>query len=123
MRMRSALIMAFNQKQLKLSSPARRRLSTGEIFNYIAVDAYLMAESLFWFHMEWSLVLQLILSIGVLLTVVNLSAFPVLVPILVIGYLNVPYAKTCKKWQSLYKIAQDERLRATTETLNNMKII
>lgn len=123
MRMRSALIMAIYEKLLKLSSLARRRHSTGEIVNYIAVDAYRMAESLYWFHMEWSLVLQLIFAIGILFVVVGLSALPAIVPILVIGFLNVPFARMYNKYQSRYKVAQDERLRATMEVLNNMKII
>lgn len=123
MRMRSALIMAIYGKLLKLSSLARRRHSTGEIVNYIAVDAYRMAESLYWFHMEWSLVLQLILAIGILFIVVGLSALPAIVPVLVIGFLNVPFARMYNKYQSRYKVAQDERLRATMEVLNNMKII
>ncbi|PQM33372.1 hypothetical protein Pyn_05453 [Prunus yedoensis var. nudiflora] len=40
MKMRSGLIAAIYQKQLKLSSLGRRRHSAGEIVNYIAVDAY-----------------------------------------------------------------------------------
>lgn len=123
MRMRSALIMAIYGKLLKLSSLARRRHSTGEIVNYIAVDAYRMAESLYWFHMEWSLVLQLILAIGILFIVVGLSTLPAIVPVLVIGFLNLPFARMYNKYQSRYKVAQDERLRATMEVLNNMKII
>lgn len=123
MRMRSALIMGIDERLLKLSSLARRRHSTRETVNYIAVDVYRMAESLYWFHMEWSLVLQLILAIGVLVKVVGLSALPAIIPILVIGFLNVPFAKMYNKCQSRYKIAQDERLRATMEVLTNMKII
>ncbi|TXG68642.1 hypothetical protein EZV62_003577 [Acer yangbiense] len=123
MRMRSALIMAIYRKQLKLSSLARRRHSTGEIVNYIAVDAYRMAEALYWFHLEWSLVVQLFLAIGVLFKVVGLSAFPGLVFVLITGFLNVPFARIYNKCQILYKVAQEERLRAMSEVLNNMKII
>ncbi|KAK7821992.1 abc transporter c family member 8, partial [Quercus suber] len=51
---------------LKLSSLGRRRHSTGEIVNYIAVDAYRMGEFPWWFHSSWSFVLQLFLAIGIL---------------------------------------------------------
>ncbi|KAK8989742.1 hypothetical protein V6N11_064159 [Hibiscus sabdariffa] len=77
MRMRSALIVAVYQKQLKLSSLGRRRHSAGEIVNYIAVDAYRMGEFAWWFHLTWSLVLQLFMSIGVLFSVVGVGAIPV----------------------------------------------
>ncbi|TXG54177.1 hypothetical protein EZV62_019433 [Acer yangbiense] len=75
MRMRSALIMAIYRKQLKLSGLAKRRHSTGKIVNYVAVNAYRMTESMYWF-------------------------------------LNIHFAKTYNKCQSLFKVAQGERLRA-----------
>ncbi|KAK9923579.1 hypothetical protein M0R45_031988 [Rubus argutus] len=123
MRMRSTLMVAVYRKQLKLSSVGRRRHSAGEIVNYIAVDAYRMGEFPWWFHSIWSLVLQLFLAIGVLFWVVGLGALPGLVPLIICGLLNVPFAKVLQKCQSQFMIAQDERLRATSEILNSMKII
>jgi ABC-type multidrug transport system fused ATPase/permease subunit len=91
--------------------------------NYIAVDAYRMGDTLWWFHTAWSLVLQLFLAIGILFKVVGLGALPGLIPIAVISLLNLPYAKMYNKYQSRFMVARDERLRATMEILNNMKII
>jgi len=101
----------------------RRRHSAGVIMNYIAVDAYRMGDTLWWFHTAWSLVLQLFLAIGILFKVVGLGALPGLIPIAVISLLNLPYAKMYNKYQSRFMVARDERLRATMEILNNMKII
>ncbi|XVF86793.1 hypothetical protein PTKIN_Ptkin18bG0071200 [Pterospermum kingtungense] len=123
MRIRSALMVAVYRKQLKLSSLGRRRHSTGEIVNYIAVDAYRMGESPWWFHSTWSLLLQLFMSLAVLFSVVGVGAIPGLVPLLVCGFLNMPFAKILQKCQSGLMIAQDERLRITSEILNSMKII
>nr|POE75678.1 abc transporter c family member 8 [Quercus suber] len=123
MRMRSALMVAVYQKQLKLSSLGRRRHSTGEIVNYIAVDAYRMGEFPWWFHSSWSFVLQLFLAIGILFWVVGLGALTGLVPLLICGILNVPFANMLQKCQTQFMIAQDERLRSTSEILNSMKII
>ncbi|KAH8514551.1 hypothetical protein Peur_058121 [Populus x canadensis] len=123
MRMRSALMVAIYKKQLNLSSSGRRRHSTGEIVNYIAVDAYRMGEFPWWFHSTWSLALQLFLSIGVLFFVVGLGALTGLVPLLLCGLLNVPFARMLQKCQAELMISQDERLRATSEILNSMKII
>ncbi|KAH8514550.1 hypothetical protein H0E87_007403, partial [Populus deltoides] len=111
------------EKQLQLSSMGRRRHSAGVIMNYIAVDAYRMGDTLWWFHTAWSLVLQLFHAIGILFKVVGLGALPGLIPIAVISLLNVPYAKMYNKYQSRFMVARDERLRATMEILNNMKII
>ncbi|CAM8890256.1 unnamed protein product [Rhodiola kirilowii] len=123
MRMRSALMIAIYQKQLRLSSSGRRRHSTGEVVNYIAVDAYRMGEFPWWFHSVWSLTLQLFLSIGVLFGIVGLGALPGLIPLLICGVLNIPFAKYLQTCQAKFMVAQDERLRATSEILNNMKII
>ncbi|KAL9244577.1 hypothetical protein vseg_018344 [Gypsophila vaccaria] len=123
MKMRSALIVAIYEKQLKLSSLGRRHHSTGEIVNYISVDAYRMGEFTWWFHTGWSYVVQLILSIGVLVKIAGSGALPGLVPLVICGLLNVPYAKLLQNCQSRIAVAQDERLRATSEILNNMKVI
>ncbi|KAF6164725.1 hypothetical protein GIB67_040977 [Kingdonia uniflora] len=123
MRMRSALMVAIYKKQLKLSSVARRRHSTGEIVNYIAVDAYRMGEFPFWFHSAWAYALQLFLAIGVLFGIVGLGALPGLVPLIICCLLNLPFAKMLQTCQSQFMVAQDERLRATSEVLNNMKVI
>lgn len=123
LRMRSAIMVAIYQKQLILSSLGRKRHSTGEIMNYIAFDAYRMGDTLWWFHRAWSLVLQLFLSIGIIFKVVGLAALPGLVPILVVIILDIPFAKLHKKHQSQFMVAQEERLRATMEALNNMKTI
>ncbi|KAJ8643282.1 hypothetical protein MRB53_005030 [Persea americana] len=65
-RMRSALTSAGYRKLLKLSSSSRRKHSTGEIVNYIAVDAYRLGEFPWWFHTTWTAPLQLAFAISVL---------------------------------------------------------
>lgn len=123
MRMRSALMVAVYKKQLKLSSVGRGRHSTGEIVNYIAVDAYRMGEFPMWFHLGWTCGLQIFLGVAVLFVVVGLGVLPGLVPFLICGILNVPFAKILQKCQTEFMIAQDKRLRSMSEILNNMKII
>ncbi|KAL1197425.1 ABC transporter C family member 8 [Cardamine amara subsp. amara] len=123
MRMRSALMVAAYRKQLKLSSLGRKRHSSGEIVNYIVVDAYRMGEFLWWFHSGWSLTVQLLLSTAVLFGVVGAGAFPGLILLLLCGLLNLPFAKMLQNCQTQFMIAQDKRLRATSEILNSMKVI
>ncbi|KAL2337977.1 hypothetical protein Fmac_012423 [Flemingia macrophylla] len=123
LKMRSALMVAVYRKQLKLSSSARRRHSTGEIVNYIAVDAYRMGEFPWWFHMTWTSALLLLLSIAVLFGVVGVGALPSLVPLLICGLINIPFAKIIQNCMAKFMISQDDRLRSTSEILNGMKII
>ncbi|KAI7727049.1 hypothetical protein M8C21_007881, partial [Ambrosia artemisiifolia] len=101
MRMRSALMVKVYEKQLKLSNLGRIHHSTGEVVNYIAVDAYRM----------------------VLLYVVGIGVLPGLVPLILCALLNLPFAKAMQKSQLEFMAAQDKRLRSTSEILNNMKVI
>ncbi|GKB39349.1 ABC transporter C family member 8-like protein [Tanacetum coccineum] len=115
MRMRSALMVAVYEKQLKLSNIGRKRHSTGEVMNYIAVDAYRMGEFPLWFHVSWSSFIQLILAIGVLFSIVGIGVLPGLAPIIICGLLNLPFAKAIQKCQLEFMMAQDKRLRSTSE--------
>ncbi|XXG45908.1 hypothetical protein AAC387_Pa02g0869 [Persea americana] len=123
MRMRSALMVAVYRKLLKLSSSGRRKHSTGEIVNYIAVDAYRLGEFPWWFHTTWTIPLQLAFAIGILFGTVGLAALPGLILLIICGFFNIPLAKNWQKCQSQFMEAQDQRLRATSEVLNNIKII
>ncbi|KAF0901840.1 hypothetical protein E2562_006467 [Oryza meyeriana var. granulata] len=123
MRIRSALMAAVFRKQLRLSVQARRRHSTGEIVNYIAVDAYRLGDAVNWLHMAWSSPLQLALAVATLFWALRLGALPGLVPLVVFGFLNVPFAKILQGYQAKFMVAQDSRLRSTSEILNGMKII
>ncbi|KAM0903478.1 hypothetical protein ACQ4PT_018686 [Festuca glaucescens] len=123
MRMRSALMAAVFEKQLRLSSEGRGRHSGGEITNYIAVDAYRLGEFPFWLHLGWSMPVQLALAIAILFWTVGAGALPGLAPVAVCGVLNAPFAKVLQRYQSKFMQAQDERQRATAEVLNSMKVV
>ncbi|KAL0341922.1 UNVERIFIED_CONTAM: ABC transporter C family member 8 [Sesamum calycinum] len=68
-------------------------------------------------------VVQIFLAIAVLSGVVGLGVVPGLVPFIISGLINVPFAKLIQKYQTEFMIAQDKRLRSLSEILNNMKII
>jgi len=123
MRMRSALMAAIFDKQLRLSTEGRTRHSAGEVANYIAVDAYRIGEFPFWLHMVWCMPLQLALAIAMLFWTVGAGTLPGLVPVAVCGVLNVPLARMLQRYQARFMQAQDERQRATAEVLNAMKIV
>ncbi|KAL6602858.1 hypothetical protein ACP70R_043219 [Stipagrostis hirtigluma subsp. patula] len=123
MRIRSALMAVIFQKQLRLSSQGRKNHSTGEIVNYIAVDAYRLGDAINWLHTGWSSPLQLAFAVGTLFWALKLGALPGLVPIVIFGFLNVPLAKILQGYQANFMVAQDKRLRSTSEILNSMKII
>uniref|UniRef100_A0A0C9RL63 TSA: Wollemia nobilis Ref_Wollemi_Transcript_12757_5054 transcribed RNA sequence n=1 Tax=Wollemia nobilis TaxID=56998 RepID=A0A0C9RL63_9CONI len=123
MKMRSALMAALYQKQLRLSSLGRQRHATGEIVNYIAVDAYRFGEFPWWLHWGWTVPFQMLVAINILFATVGWATVPGLLIIILTVILNNPLAKSLQKCQSEFMAAQDERLRATSEILNSMKII
>ncbi|KAF5807985.1 putative ABC-type xenobiotic transporter [Helianthus annuus] len=123
MRMRSTLMVKVYEKQLKLSNLGKTRHSTGEVVNYIAIDAYRLGDFPMWFHFGWACFIQLFLSMGILFSVVGLGVLPGLVPLIVCALLNLPFAKAMQKSQLEFMVAQDKRLRSTSEILNNMKVI
>ncbi|XP_047963143.1 LOW QUALITY PROTEIN: ABC transporter C family member 8-like [Salvia hispanica] len=123
MRMRSALMVAIYLKQLRLSNIGRRRHSTGEIANYIAIDAYRLGEFVVQLHLGWTCIVQLLLAIAVVSSVVGFGVLPGLVPFVVCGLLNVPFARMLQRFQTKFMAAQDKRLRSFSEILYNMKII
>ncbi|KAM0065999.1 putative ABC-type xenobiotic transporter [Helianthus debilis subsp. tardiflorus] len=123
MRMRSTLMVKVYEKQLKLSNLGKTRHSTGEVVNYIAIDAYRLGDFPMWFHFGWACFIQLFLSMGILFSVVGFGVLPGLVPLIVCALLNLPFAKAMQKSQLEFMMAQDKRLRSTSEILNNMKVI
>ncbi|VAI82720.1 unnamed protein product [Triticum turgidum subsp. durum] len=97
--------------------------SSGQIMNYVTVDAYRVGEFPYWFHQTWTTTIQLCIALAILYNAVGaaaVSSFAVIV-ITVVG--NAPLAKLQNKFQSKLMEAQDVRLKAMSESLVHMKIL
>ncbi|CAL8127718.1 unnamed protein product [Prunus armeniaca] len=123
MKIRSLLTAAIYKKQLRLSNAAKLIHSGGEIMNYVTVDAYRIGEFPFWFHQTWTTILQLCLALVILFCAVGLATFASLVVIVLTVVCNAPLAKVQHKFQSKLMVAQDERLKASSEALVNMNVL
>ncbi|GMN44477.1 hypothetical protein TIFTF001_013668 [Ficus carica] len=122
-KVRSLLTAAIYKKQLRLSNAAKLNHSSGEIMNYVTVDAYRIGEFPFWFHQTWTTSLQLCIALVILARAVELATIAALVAIVLTVLCNMPLAKLQHKFQTKLMTAQDERLKATTEALVNMKVL
>ncbi|XP_026441256.1 ABC transporter C family member 10-like [Papaver somniferum] len=120
---RSILSAAIYKKQLRLSSSAELIHSAGEITNYVTVDAYRIGQFPYWFHQTWTTSLQLCIALVILFHAVGLATIAALVVIVLTVLCNTPVAKLQHKFQSNLMVAQDERLKAISEALANMKIL
>ncbi|OIW12545.1 hypothetical protein TanjilG_04709 [Lupinus angustifolius] len=123
LKVRSLLIAAIYKKQLRLSNSARLTHSGGEIMNYVNVDAYRIGEFPYWFHQTWTTSVQLCIALVVLYRAVGLATIATLVVIALTVLCNTPLAKLQHKFQRKLMEAQDERLKASSEALVNMKVL
>ncbi|KAJ6812590.1 ABC transporter C family member 10-like [Iris pallida] len=123
LQVRSTLSAAIFQKQLKLSNSAKLVHSSGEIMNYVTVDAYRIGEFPFWFHNTWSTSVQLCIALVILYNSVGLATISAMVVVLLTVALNAPLANLQHKFQTLLMDAQDHRLKAMSEALVNMKVL
>ncbi|XVF12605.1 hypothetical protein REPUB_Repub08aG0133400 [Reevesia pubescens] len=120
---RSLLTAAIYKKQLRLSNAARLMHSSGEITNYVTVDAYRIGEFPFWFHQTWTTSLQLCIALVILFRAVGLATIAALVVIILTVLCNTPLAHLQHRFQTKLMVAQDERLKASSEALINMKVL
>ncbi|KAM3195253.1 hypothetical protein ACQJBY_071384 [Aegilops geniculata] len=123
LQLRSLLSAAIYKKQQKLSNSAKMQHSSGQIMNYVTVDAYRVGEFPYWFHQTWTTTIQLCIALAILYNAVGaaaVSSFAVII-ITVVG--NAPLAKLQNKFQSKLMEAQDVRLKAMSESLVHMKIL
>ncbi|XP_045811469.1 ABC transporter C family member 10-like [Trifolium pratense] len=123
MKVRSLLTANIYKKTLTLSNSARLIHSGGEIMNYITVDAYRIGEFPFWFHQTWTTILQLCIALVILFRAIGLATIASMVVIVLTVLCNTPLAKLQHKFQSELMVAQDERLKASSEALVNMKVL
>ncbi|KAL5080859.1 hypothetical protein RYX36_009280 [Vicia faba] len=123
MKVRSLITAVIYKKQLRLSDATRLVHSSGEIMNYVNVDAYRIGEFPFWFHQTWTTVLQLCIALVIIFRAIGLATVASLVVIVLSVILNTPLAKLQHKFLSKLLLAQDERLKACSEALMNVKVL
>ena len=101
----------------------KQRHAAGEVVNYMAVDAYRIGEFLYWLHFSWTTALQICSALAILGYAIGWATLSALVVIAISVGLNTPLARSQNRNQTQLMVAQDARLRATTEALRNMKIL
>ncbi|CAA7402677.1 unnamed protein product [Spirodela intermedia] len=123
LQLRSMLSAAIYRKQLRLSNSAKLVHSSGEIMNYLTVDAYRIGEFPFWLHQAWTTSLQLCIALVIVYQAVGLATVSAMAVIVLTVLCNAPVAKLQHRFQSKLMEAQDVRLKAMTEALVNMKVL
>lgn len=123
MRLRAGLISHIYQKGLLLSSQSRQSHTSGEIINYMSVDVQRITDFIWYVNTIWMLPIQIFSAIYILQKHLGLGALAALVTTLIVMACNYPLTKIQRNYQSDIMNAKDDRMKATSEILKNMKIL
>nr|KYP38847.1 ABC transporter C family member 3 [Cajanus cajan] len=122
-RMQSKLVAMIYTKGLILSCQSKEGHSTGEIINLMTVDAERIGEFCWYMHQPWMCVLQVALALFILYRSVGVASLAALAATVIVMLVNLPVASLQEKFQGKVMEFKDKRMKATSETLNNMRIL
>lgn len=123
LRLRAALISHIYRKGLVLSSRSRQSRTSGEMINYMSVDIQRITDFMWYLNIIWMLPIQISLAIYILYTNLELGSLAALAATLLVMSLNIPITRIQKQYQSKIMDDKDNRMKATSEVLRNMKIL
>ncbi|CAL0323892.1 unnamed protein product [Lupinus luteus] len=122
-RIRALLVTMIYNKSLSLSCQSRKDHTSGEIINFMAVDAETVGGFTWSIHNLWLVPLQVMLALLILYKNLGLASFAAFIATILIMLLNFPLASFQKKFQSKLMESKDTRMKATSEVLRNMRIL
>lgn len=123
MRIKSGLASAIYKKSLKLSNEGRSTKTTGDIVNYMAVDAQRLQDLTQFAQQLWSAPFQIAICMISLYQLVGWSMLSGIAVMIVMIPINGFIAKMMKRLQKDQMKNKDSRSRLIAEIINNMKSI
>ncbi|PHH83725.1 hypothetical protein CDD82_3799 [Ophiocordyceps australis] len=123
MRIKGGLASAIYKKSLRLSSEGRASKSTGDIVNYMAVDAQRLQDLTQFAQQVWSAPFQIIICMVSLYNLVGWSMMAGIVVMIIMMPVQGFVAKMMKNLQKEQMKNKDARSRLINEIINNMKSI
>ncbi|KAK3990185.1 hypothetical protein QBC44DRAFT_395116 [Cladorrhinum sp. PSN332] len=123
MRIKGGLTSAIYKKALKLSNEGRKSKSTGDIVNYMAVDAQRLQDLTQFAQQVWSAPFQIIICMVSLYHLVGWSMLAGIGVMIVMIPVNGLIARFMKNLQKKQMKNKDARSRLIAEIVNNMKSI
>ncbi|KAF4123187.1 ABC-type bacteriocin/lantibiotic exporter [Geosmithia morbida] len=123
MRIKGSLASSIYRKSLKLSNEGRSSKTTGDIVNYMAVDAQRLQDFTQIGHQIWSAPLQITICMVSLYNLVGWSMMAGIAVMIIMMPIQGFTAKLMKNMQKSQMKNKDARSRLITEIINNMKSI
>ncbi|KAI3855532.1 hypothetical protein MKX03_006570 [Papaver bracteatum] len=122
-RVKNVLVAIIYDKLLTLSNQSRRDSSSGEIVNLMSVDADNVSYFSEYIHDCWKVPLQVILALLLLYRNVGVASFAALLATVLVILVNISLGRLQGTLQRKLMESKDERMKATSETVRNMKIL
>ncbi|KAI3921194.1 hypothetical protein MKW98_012764 [Papaver atlanticum] len=122
-RVRAVLVGIIYQKGLTLSSKSRQSHTSGEIINFMTVDAERVGDFSWYMHNLWLAPVQVGLALIILYKNLGLASVAALVATVVVMLANVPLGAMQENYQEKLMASKDKRMKATSEILRNMRIL
>lgn len=123
MRIKGGLTSSIYRKSLRLSSSGRSSKTTGDIVNYMAVDAQRIQDLTQFAQQAWSAPFQIIICMVSLYNLVGWSMFAGVAVMIIMMPVQGFVSSIMKKMQKTQMKNKDARTRLVTEIINNMKSI
>jgi ABC-type bacteriocin/lantibiotic exporter with double-glycine peptidase domain len=123
MRIKGGLTSSIYKKALKLSNEGRASKTTGDIVNYMAVDAQRLQDLTQFAQQIWSAPFQIIICMLSLYQLVGWSMLAGIAVMIIMIPVNGMIARFMKNLQKQQMKNKDARSRLIAEIVNNMKSI
>ncbi|RZC85538.1 hypothetical protein C5167_041733 [Papaver somniferum] len=123
MNLKGVLITHIYKKGLHLSNQSRQSHTSGEIINLMSVDIQRITEFIWYMNIIGMLPIQISLATCILYLNLGLSSYAGLAATLMVMLCTIPLQRIQKRLQSRIMEAKDERMKATSEILRNMKTL
>ncbi|KAI3862972.1 hypothetical protein MKX03_005355 [Papaver bracteatum] len=123
MNLKGVLTTHIYKKGLHLSSQSRQSHNNGEMINLMSVDIQRITEFIWYMNIIGMLPIQISLAGWILYLNMGLSSYAGLAATLMVMVCTIPLQRIQKRLQSKIMEAKDERMKATSEILRNMKTL
>lgn len=123
LRIRALLVTMIYNKALTLSCQSKQGHSSGEIVNFMTVDAERIGMFSWYMHDLWLVVLQVSLALVILYKNLGVAAIAAFVATIIVMLANVPLGSLQEKFQKKLMESKDKRMKTTSEILRNMRIL
>ncbi|CAN6819151.1 unnamed protein product [Brassica oleracea] len=122
-RMRSSLVAMIYEKGLTLSCHSKQGRTSGEIINFMTVDAERIGNFSWYMHDPWMVLLQVGLALWILYRNLGLASVAALIATILVMLVNFPFGRMQERFQEKLMEAKDNRMKSTSEILRNMRIL